>query len=83
MTRRAKRTDGARALARILRENGELADTIRARFDKSVLSRLASGERGPSIETGAALAIITERRNRKIPESAWCHKGALARLVRE
>jgi hypothetical protein len=75
----SKRTRGSRALARILAENGPLAERIRRRFDKSVLSRLASGERGPKIETGVALAIVT---GGKIPERAWVHPKRLAVLVK-
>lgn len=72
-------TRGSRTLARILAENGPLAERIRARFGKSVLSRLASGRRGPAMETGVALAILTRG---KIPERAWVDKDRLEALVK-
>jgi hypothetical protein len=70
---------GPAILTRILEENGPLAERIRARFDKSVLSRLASGERGPHIETGVALRKLTRGR---ILEEYWVDPARLAQLVK-
>jgi len=76
MTKSVTRTRASRILARILGENGATAKRIRARIDKGVLSRLASGARGPTIETAVALRILTKG---EIPERLW----AQPRLVAE
>lgn len=68
------KTRGSRTLARILRENGPEAKRIRARIEKGVLWRLATGRRRPSEETGPLIEYLSRGKIRCrdfIPRERW------------
>ena len=67
-------TRGSLALSRILEENGPIAKRIRARIEKGVLWRLATGRRRPSEETGPLIEHLSRgliRCRDFIPRERW------------
>lgn len=69
---------GSRALARILGENGPIARRLKARIDKSVLWRYASGRRRPDPDMVALVEYLTEG---QISSRHWISKERWAELV--
>jgi len=70
---------GSRALTRILRENGPIAQRLKARFDKSVLWRWSTGRRRPSEVMAPVVAHLTDQ---QIPQDAWIPRKEFAELVK-